>query len=86
MENKNCILNKRFIKCEVKKIDIDKWYEGVKTHHDPHSDNYEYEWINHNAVTYRDQWFNSLCSRCEYWEDCGWVATNTCSKFKNDYL
>jgi len=84
MSNQDCVINKRFIKCEVKKIDLDKWYEGVKIHHDPHSDNYEGEWIKHNAATYRDQWFSSLCSRCKHWEDCGWVATKRCQDFEKD--
>lgn len=75
-------IEQRFIICETKKLDIDKWYKGCELNHDPHLDNYEIDWIEHNAKTYRDQWFNSKCSSCSNWEYCGWKATNECDNYE----
>lgn len=74
----------KFMKCQVKKIDIDKWYEGLRTHRDPSSE-YIFSWVKENAQSYRDQWFNSKCISCPNWETCGWKAAEQCQE-KEDVL
>jgi hypothetical protein len=71
--------NEKFMKCQVKKLDIEKWYEGLRIHRDPSSE-YIFNWVKENAQMYRDQWFNSACSYCPKWETCGWKAVEQCQE------
>ena len=67
----------KFMRCQVKKMDIDKWMEGLRINHDPSSE-YIFEWVKTNAQKYRDQWFHSTCMTCPKWEECGWKASEQC--------
>jgi len=81
---KNNDTNKKFIECEVHAIDISKWLEGEKINHDPHDDNFEKHWIEINAAEYRDEWFHSLCRDCIHCEECGYEATERCSRYEKN--
>jgi hypothetical protein len=69
--------NIKFMRCQVKKIDIDKWYEGLRLNRDPSSD-YINDWVEKNAKKYREEWFKSACVTCPQWEKCGWKAVEQC--------
>ena len=74
---------KEFILCEIMRVDIDKWFEGLEQHQDPGNE-YIIEWIKDNAAQYRDDWENSLCCTCTNWEDCGWRALFECDYYQEE--
>ena len=66
-----------FIKNEIRKIEIDKWIEGVKRNGDP-GNSYVMEWILLNAKEYREKWDISLCKVCGKCEECGYNILSAC--------
>ncbi|MBD3377486.1 hypothetical protein GF406_20830, partial [candidate division KSB1 bacterium] len=50
----------KFLKVQVKKIELDKWYEGIRIKRDPGSE-FIMKWIQHYAADYRTSWNDSLC-------------------------
>lgn len=73
----------KFIKTEVRKIELDKYFEGIDIHGDPGQDFVE-RWIAENSVDWRKAWDASKCKHCRYWFDCGQELRTECSKFKFD--
>jgi hypothetical protein len=70
----------RFVGSERRKIDIDKWCTGCEIKKDPGND-YIIDWINKNAIWFRNAWEISDCKTCKKWENCGWKAERNCKDF-----
>ncbi len=75
--------NKRFLFVQVKRINLDKWYEGIRIKRDPGS-HYVYRWIDEKAESFRNNWNNSRCRFCEHWHACGHEIRAHCSRFNHD--
>ena len=66
-----------FFKSEIKKIEIDKWDEGMRRHSDPGNE-YVLEWVEKNAPWFRESWNNSCCRDCVNCIDCGYNIRTEC--------
>ena len=75
----------KFLQVETKKIDEDKWYEGLRRNNDPGQD-FIIDWINRNAKNWRDEWENSKCQHCKHWKICGHEVRRECKDFIFDEL
>jgi len=71
-----------FLHCEIKKIEIDKWCEGIRIHSDPGND-YVLYWVEVSASSFRDDWEDSLCKSCDNKESCGWQVKSRCNNYKH---
>lgn len=69
-----------FIITEIKKIEIDKWIEGMKTSADPGNE-FVLDWIERNAQCFRRAWDISKCKDCTQCEDCGYNLLSACNNF-----
>ena len=70
---------------ELRKIETDRFFEGIKRQHDPRNDeNYDLEWILKNGADFRKKWESSLCKTCEKARDCGWNLVTECNNFSED--
>lgn len=70
----------KFLICEIKRIEIDKWDEGLKILTDPGND-YVLNWIECSATNFRNEWNESLCKDCINCLNCGWRAKNKCDNY-----
>ena len=70
----------RYMRVQVKKIEVDKWYEGINTKRDPGKP-FIFEWISRNAAWFRTAWNDSLCRQCQNWQDCGHELRDECPLF-----
>jgi hypothetical protein len=73
---------KLFLNVEIKKIEIDKWDEGVRRHNDPGND-FVLEWVERNAKQFRYQWDISVCKCCEKCYACGYNLLSACDGYIN---
>lgn len=71
----------RFMRAQIRRIEIDKWIEGVHRKCDPGSD-YVFRWIGKYANDFRTQWERSQCKACSNWYDCGHAVRTMCPDFK----
>jgi len=69
-----------FLNCEIKRIEIDKWNEGIRTQSDP-GNAYVLYWVEVSASTFRLDWENSLCQNCKDNSNCGWSVKSNCDKY-----
>lgn len=69
----------RFLFVQRRRIEHDKWCEGIRLQRDPGSP-YVYNWIENYAATYRDAWNNSLCHMCKNYRECGLLVLLECNK------
>ena len=74
---------KKFVKAQIKRIEIDKWLEGVKIKNDPGQE-FVLNWIGENAPEFRYSWENSLCRKCRQTYSCGHKALHECDEFEED--
>ena len=72
----------RFIKAQIKRINLEKWYEGERIKSDPGA-NYVHAWIQSNAECFREAWNNSCCRQCNYCESCGHEIRTHCERFSS---
>jgi hypothetical protein len=70
----------RFMITQIRRIELDKWYEGEKEKRDPGAE-YVFKWIGTNADAFRRQWENSKCQSCAKWRHCGHSVSSECSDF-----
>ncbi len=73
----------KFLKVQVKRIELEKWYEGVRIQRDPGAA-FIMKWIQHYAADYRTSWNDSLCKNCKYWSRCGLNAVSECDFYQSD--
>ena len=69
-----------YMKVQIKRIELDKWYEGIRIQSDPGKD-YVLDWIKNNAKWFRDDWNKSSCQRCQNWQKCGHLLRKICDDF-----
>lgn len=65
---------------QIKKIDIDKWYEGCRIKRDP-GQVFIITWIKNNAAWFRKAWEYSLCKNCCFVNECGYKVKQDCKFF-----
>jgi hypothetical protein len=65
---------------QIKKIDIDKWYEGCCIKRDP-GQVFVMTWIKNNAARFRKAWEYSLCKKCYFVDECGYKVKQDCKIF-----
>lgn len=68
----------KFIKAQFKKMETDKWDEGVRTKRDP-GENYVIHWIELHADEFRKRWANCQCRTCSKVFDCGFKEATDCT-------
>jgi len=83
MNKKKAYLFCKFLDVEMRKIDEDKYYEGVRRHCDPGQE-YVIDWIQRNADNWRKEWDASCCQHCDSWKTCGQNVKEKCESFKFD--
>jgi ferredoxin len=71
----------RFMKVQIKKIQMDKWCEGVKVKRDPGRD-YILDWIQRNGYNFRIGWEASACKTCHHWHECGHKLAINCEFYQ----
>lgn len=69
-----------YLKSEWKRIEIDKWIAGERTHSDP-GDKYTESWIQKFGKWFRDSWEVSCCQTCKKCDDCGYNVRTECIDF-----
>lgn len=73
----------KYTYCQIQKIDLDKWYEGVRMQRDP-GQRFILEWIDRNAAWFREAWNNSLCQTCSNWRNCGHQVLQGCEFYQKE--
>ena len=73
-------MNTRFLRVQIKKIEMDKWCEGCGRKQDPGPE-YVLDWIHKNASWFRHAWEVSECKNCQRWADCGVHLKQECQDF-----
>jgi len=73
----------KFIEIEMKKIDLDKYFQGIKIHKDPGQD-YVMQWIDNNSANFRKKWEESDCKSCSHWKKCGINMCKDCQLYFHD--
>ena len=74
------IMGDEFFLSEIKKIEIDKWDDGMRRHSDP-GEQYILEWVEKNAPWFRDAWNKSCCQQCTNCVECGYSVLIECNRF-----
>ncbi|MFW6219606.1 MAG: hypothetical protein ACOC33_02055 [bacterium] len=72
-----------FLVSQIKKIQIDKWIEGVHTSSDP-GEEYVIKWISEQASSFRDAWNKSCCKSCINNNECGYLVKKECPFYLDD--
>jgi len=72
-----------FNKSEVKKIEIDKWDEGIRRRNDP-GESFVIDWIKNNSVKFRQLWDVSLCRSCKLSKECGFKVEQICYHYEKE--
>ena len=80
MTGKESYLFSKFLQTEMKKIDEDKYLEGLRSHNNPGID-FILDWIDCNAENWRIEWESSDCQHCLHWRVCGHKAIKECKDF-----
>ena len=73
---------KQFMETQLHRIDVDKWYEGIRIHCDPFQSDYVENWIEKNAVEFKLNYKKSICQHCNKWADCGYKVLTECNEYK----
>lgn len=74
---------KRYLRIQIKKIEVDKWCEGCRIRNDP-GRQYVMSWIDQNAPVFREQYKLSKCKQCVHWQKCGHKLMQECETFEPD--
>ena len=69
-----------FMFAQIKRIEIEKWYEGTRRKCDPGNE-FVIWWILHYGSWFRSAWDNSLCTRCSNKQQCGHEVRTECNIF-----
>ena len=70
---------------EHRKIETDRFDEGIRRQHDPRNDgDYDLDWIIKNAVEFANKWRNCFCRTCVKVKDCGFKLAIDCNYFEKD--
>jgi len=83
MEDKEKSMFAKFLKVEMKRINVKKWIKGEKIKADP-GEEYIVEWIKKNGADFRKAWDSSKCKVCRFWDDCGYHVISICEEFENE--
>ena len=70
-----------FMRCQVKKINIDKWNKGIEISADP-GESFILTWIDNEAKNFKMLWENSKCKSCSNSLSCGHNVVNQCKKYE----
>lgn len=73
----------KFLFAQKKKIEVDKWCEGIHLKADP-GQKYVFDWINENAAWFREAWAKSLCQSCRQYHDCGHEVAQSCDDYNEE--
>jgi hypothetical protein len=73
------------IHVERRKIETDRYFEGIKRQHDPRDDEYyDLDWIIKNAVEFSRKWRESCCRTCVLVKECGYNLETKCEKYSEE--
>jgi hypothetical protein len=73
----------RYMHAQKKKIEIEKWCEGIRLNKDPGNE-FVLEWILSHANWFRKSWEKSLCRKCLLAEQCGHNVAEQCEKYADN--
>jgi hypothetical protein len=76
---------KKFVNVQIKKIEIEKWCEGVRLKRDP-GKQYILNWIFSNAASFRMAWEQSLCKGCQHSDQCGYLVQTQCDMYEPENI
>jgi len=71
--------NERFLFVQRRRIEHDKWCEGIRIERDPGTE-YVMNWIQNYACNFRLAWNNSLCCQCSHYRECGLNVLKECNR------
>jgi len=66
---------------ERKRMEIDKWEMGVKTHSDP-GDKYLIKWVQIHGKEWNKEWKRCLCRTCNKYAQCGFKLLKKCDGYQ----
>ncbi len=69
-----------FMRAQSKKIEIEKWCEGVRMQRDPGME-FVVNWILNHGEWFRRAWEKSLCCKCRLSGYCGYEVREHCVQF-----
>lgn len=70
---------------ERRKIETDRFFEGIRRQHDPRNDgNYDLEWVNNNAAEFSRKWKECVCKSCINFKECGFNLVTKCDRFSEE--
>ena len=71
---------------EIRRIELDRWYEGVRVRHDPREDGYDERWISEHCDEWRERWEKSKCRTCRraVQEKCSLDLREECIDYQSD--
>ena len=76
---------KKFVNVQIKKIEIEKWCEGIRINQDP-GKHYILNWIFSNAASFRMAWERSLCKECFHSDQCGHLVLTNCDMYESENI
>jgi len=71
----------KFMRVELKRIEVDKWIKGEKIKADP-GNTYVENWVGKNGKDFRDAWNLSKCKSCRFCLGCGFEVKLMCDNFE----
>jgi hypothetical protein len=71
--------NDRFLIVQRRRIEHDKWCEGIRINCDPGTP-YVINWIDNYAGQYRMAWNKSACKECKNYKECGLHVAPECDR------
>ena len=71
------------IHAEKKKIEIDKWNEGIKIHHDPGPE-FTPKWIDEHGAEFHQKWLKCKCRTCTKSDECGHKELMECNEYNEE--
>ncbi len=74
--------NARFLHVQRRRIEHDKWCEGIRLSRDPGKE-FIHRWIQSYAGTFRDAWNHSLCHGCKHYRQCGLLVLRECDDYES---
>jgi len=84
MESKHELHKK--LSLEIRQIELDRWFEGVRIQHDPREDGFDEKWVNEHCDEFRERWERSQCRTCRRAssEKCSLDLREECVDYQNE--
>jgi hypothetical protein len=71
----------RKLEVEIRKLELDRYLEGIRVCHDPRDDGYDLKWVEANSDWFREKWEISACRTCAKYKECGLELKKDCERY-----